>query len=63
MDFDAFKKLNIETLHFDNAAWRSKCRDADQSTTPVQRVNPPTKATAATAPTTGYKRGRAPNQQ
>ena len=22
MDFDAFKKLNIEALYFDNAAWR-----------------------------------------
>ena len=59
MDFDAFKKLSIETLYFDNAAWRSECRDADPSTTPVQRVNPPpTKATATPAPTAGYKRGR-----
>ena len=59
MDFDTFKKLNFETLYFDNAAWRSECRDADPSTTPVQRVNPPTtKATATPAPTAGYKRGR-----
>ncbi len=33
MDFDAFKKLNIETLYFDNAAWRSECRDADADPT------------------------------
>jgi hypothetical protein len=58
MDFDAFKKLNIETLYFDNAAWRSECRDADQSITPVQRVNPPTKAAATPAPSAGYKRGQ-----
>ena len=58
MDFDAFKKLNIETLYFDNAAWRSECRDADQSTTPIQRVNPPTKAAATSTPAAGFKRGR-----
>ena len=58
MDFDAFKKLNIETLYFDNAAWRSEFRVADQSKTPVQRVNPPTKATTTTAPTADYKRRR-----
>ena len=58
MDFDAFKKLNIETLYFDNAASRSECRDVDQPTTPVQRVNPPTKASATHAPTAGYKCGR-----
>jgi hypothetical protein len=55
MDFDAFKKLNNETLYFENAAWRSEYRDA---TTPIQRVNPPTKAAATLAPTAGYKRGR-----
>ncbi len=49
MDFDAFKKLNIETLYFDNAA----------NATPAQRVNPPTKAAAIPAPSAGYnKRGR-----
>ena len=59
MHFDAFfKQLNIETLYFDNAAWRSECRDADQTTTPVQRVNPQTKATASPAPTASYKRGQ-----
>jgi hypothetical protein len=58
MDFDAFKKINIDTLQFDNAAWRSECRDADQSTTPIQRVNPPTKAAATPAPAAGFKRGR-----
>ena len=47
MDFDAFKKLNNETLYFENAAWRSEYRDA---TTPIQRVNPPTKAAATLAP-------------
>ena len=34
-----------------------RCRP-DQSTTPVQRVNPPTKAAATPAPSAGYKRGR-----
>ncbi len=59
MDFDAFKQHNIETFFFDNAAWRSECLDAeDQSTTPVQRVNPPNKASATPAPTAGYKCGR-----
>ena len=59
MDFDTFKKLNIETLYFDNAAWRSECRDAGRSTTPAQRVNPPTKAAVTLAPSAGFnKRGR-----
>ena len=58
MDFDAFKKLNMDTLYFDNAAWRSECRDADQTTTPVQRVNPPAKAATTPAPPAGYKRVR-----
>ena len=58
MHLDALKKLNIETLHFDIAAWRSECRDADQSTTPVQSVIPPTKTAATPAPAAGNKRGR-----
>ena len=37
---------------------RNEYRDADQSTTLVQRVNPPTKAAATPAPAAGYKRGR-----
>jgi hypothetical protein len=63
INFDASKKLNIETLYFDNAAWRSEGRDADQSTTPVQRVNLPTKAAATPYPPQITSEGEEPNRQ
>ena len=58
MEFEAFKQLNLAGLHFDNTDWRDECKRADQAATPIQRVNPPCKATPITAPARGYKRGR-----
>ena len=56
--FEAFKQLNLAALHFDNTDWRDECKRADQAATPIQRVNPPCKATPNTTPARGYKRGR-----
>jgi len=58
MEFEAFKQLNLAALHFDNTDWRDECKRADQAAMPIQRVNPPCKATPTTAPARGYKRGR-----
>ena len=58
MDFETFKHLNIAAHHFDNKAWRHEIKDAEPTTTPVQRVNPPTKAVAPPLPAGGYKRRR-----
>jgi hypothetical protein len=58
MDFEMFKQLNSAALHFDNKAWCHESKDAEPTTTPVQRVNPPTQAVVATPPPAGgYKRG------
>ena len=45
MDFETFKQVNIAALHFD--------KDAEPTTTPVQRVNPPTNAVAPPPPAGG----------
>ena len=57
MNFEMFKQLNSAALHFDNKAWRHESKDAEPTTTPVQRVNPPTQAVATPPPVGGYKRG------
>jgi hypothetical protein len=58
VDFETFKQLNIAALHFDNKEWRHESNDAESTTTPVQRVNPPTKTVAPPPAAGNYKRGR-----
>ena len=53
-DFETFKHLNIAAHHFDNKAWSHEIKDSEPTTTPVQRVNPPTKAVATPTPAGGY---------
>ena len=56
VDFETFKQLNIAALHFDNKEWRHESNDAESTTTPVQRVNPPTKTVAPPPAAGNYKR-------
>jgi hypothetical protein len=64
-DFEEFKQRNIDALSFDNDTWRNNFKNADAATIPIQRVNPPVKALAATPQIAGHKRanlGASPQQ-